>query len=188
MQLELSDAQVAYCIQIGRQRQETNQKNGIRSKQFTQRDPTTIHVQGVLAEYAFAKIWEKELKIDLQVEKTLNDTRSRGASFDWTLNKKTVDVKSTLYNSKLIYSPSHKHHHPADFYVLMYLSIPFGGSNDEKIWALMKRPQAITVSFQGFVTGMELFRNLQSNTCTSQVNSSWSEFLAQIPETRMQIL
>lgn len=181
MKVALSTDQVAYCIRVGRERQRTNVNNRIQSKQFTQRDPTTIHVQGVLAEYAFGRLCESELKVDLKVEEVLNDTRSRGASFDWTLNKKTVDVKSTLWNSKLIYSPTHKRFHPADFYVLMFLEVPFGGTNDDKINSIMARPQPLTVHFQGFTGKENMFARALATTSTAQVNPSWDEFLAQIP-------
>src|SRR5262245_7782577 len=87
---------LTYCIQIGTQRQRTNEQNRIRSRQFTDRDPTAIHIQGVLAEFAFGKLCSQELKLNIDLQGILDNTESRGGrkdTFDLTLFNKKIDVK-----------------------------------------------------------------------------------------------
>jgi hypothetical protein len=183
MKITLTPEEVTYCIGVGTRRQQTNVKNSIASKQFTQRDPTTIHIQGVLAEYAFARLCEQDCKLDLQIKITLDDTRSRGCkSVDWTVFGKTIDVKSTLNNTHHVYAPRHKARYPANFYVLMWIDLPYHGTHDERIWACMREPSPITVTFQGFVPHTTLFMNSASLSpvLAVEANPKWEQFLDQI--------
>jgi hypothetical protein len=186
--------ELAYCIRIGTQRQRVNEHNRVRSKQFTDRDPTNIHIQGVLAEYAFARLCAQELKLNINIQAILDNTQSRGArrdTFDLTLFGKKIDVKSTMseYNS-FVYAPLHKRFNPADYYVLMGLETEAkdgtpeakDGSPDEKINAIVKNPNS-TVSgvFRGFVSGSILFASTAQLSCyRAKANPSWKEFLHQL--------
>lgn len=199
---QLSEAELQYCIKIGNDRQETNVKNNIASKQFTSRDPTNIHIQGVIGEYAFAKLCESlanDTKTD--ITKTLNDTRSRGTKNDkqdWTINKKTIDVKTTLNKrAQQIYARLHKIRNPAHFYVLILIEfldpathqpISISPQLYDQMFGLLQqntRQFDVRCTFQGFVESKELFSHYveQDKSYTSKVNPSWSEFCAQILET-----
>lgn len=179
MQYTFTSTEVVYCIKIGTQRQKTNERNRVPSKQFTRRDPTTIHIQGVLAEYAFAKICERECKVSLDIESALNNTKSRRGTDDWTIHEKRIDVKSTLHNSSVIYAAAHKSRYPSDLYVLIWIDTKCNGSNDEQIWQLMREPRSdVVCTFQGFATPKDLFANIDAHHCAA--NASWDDFLAQI--------
>lgn len=196
---QFSVDELLYCIRIGNRRQQVNTKNGVRSKQFTERDPTNIHIQGVMGELAFMKICEKEMKLDLKIEETLNNTSSRGAardSFDCMLFGKTVDVKSTLNRgSKYIYARQHKSTNPADFYVLILIEFMNPNSTepiyisqnyyDQFFGAIQADIHSFQVrcQFYGFIGKDELFETskddfmqMTDGSVRAKVNSRWSDF------------
>ncbi len=192
----LSNDEVLYCIKIGNERQDTNTKNKVASKQFTNRDPATIHIQGVMGEFAFAKMCDQhfgESKAQ-DVTKVLNDTKSRGArhdTFDWTLFGKRIDVKTTLNaKSTTVYARLHKRVNPADFYVLIlveFLNPTTGGAMEiwprqyDQMFGLMRHaaetkgtlPFGVRCTFQGFQSSKELFAHYNSGNGGSNAASSF---------------
>jgi hypothetical protein len=198
----LTSDEVLYCIRIGIQRQETNTKNNIASKQFTTRDPTNIHIQGVLGEYTFAKLCNRELKMDTNVCTELNNTQSRGArhdTFDWTLFSKKIDVKTTLAPwTKNIYARQHKKLNPADLYVLMFLAfydrvtgnplLPASKQYDELLNSVQTHPDQFIVEgqFKGFAHAKDMFRSaMYDNSFSTPVANDWKGFVNEIsPQTK----
>lgn len=189
---------LSYCIRIGQQRQATNVKNGVPSKQFTQRNPTNIHIQGVLGEYAFAKMCaglSTDKKDDVMI--VLNNTQSRSAkhdTFDWSVFGKKVDVKTTLYPyGYKIYARQHKYGNPADLYVLILIEFidpktnqtVYSQNKDDLFDQCQKDPNKFHVkcTFRGSVLSAKLFQSINLSNDGSFVADAqikqWSDFCAQ---------
>ena len=192
--VRLSTDELQYCIHIGTQRQETNMRNRIASKQFTSRDPTNIHIQGVLGEFVFGQICMREFKEGNS--KALDDTSSRGSrndTFDWNMFGKKIDVKTTLSPYvKNIYARAHKFANPADLFVMISLSF-FDAQNtrlyvptkayDEMLFNIQRTPKEFVVEggFGGFATSQQMFASPEScGSFSAPLQTSWTEFCSVI--------
>ena len=194
MSYKLSVDELRYCITIGAQRQTTNVHNKIRSKQFTMRDPTMIHIQGVLGEYGFAQLCNRDLAGSSDTKTVLNNTQSRGAkhdTFDWNVFGQKIDVKTTLSKyANRIYARTHKSKNPADWYVLMLIEfldakthqahVPKAAEYD----AYVKNADQfqVQVTFQGAATKTQILDASESNGALAVTPSikTWSDFSAQM--------
>ncbi len=194
----LTTDELQYCIRIGNERQDTNTRNRIPSKQFTSRDPTNIHIQGVIGEYSFAKLCGEDEKL---IRKRLDNTQSRGARNDilqdCIVNGKTIDVKTTLNaRAQQIYARLHKIKNPAHFYVLVLIefldpsthqTIAISQQYYDQVFGLLQsntRQFEVRCTFQGFASGTQVFAHyVQDNSYSCKVNSSWQEFSDQISAT-----
>jgi hypothetical protein len=201
MSWKFSVDELSYCIRIGTERQATNMRNCVPSKQFTQRDPTAIHIQGVLGEFAFAKLCSS-LSTDTKDDVTtvLNNTKSRSGkkdTFDWSAFGKRIDVKTTLNPySTSIYARRHKSDHPADLYVLIMIEFIDPKTNrvfyvqdkDQMFAHVQKDPTVLTVqaTFRGWIPSALLFHPAKFNNdgnggsfVATPISTQWTDFCAQ---------
>ena len=201
----LTTDELLYCIRIGNQRQDTNTKNHIASKQFTKRDPTNIHIQGVIGEYTFAHICNRELKTTTDPKTLLDNTSSRGSkhdTFDWIVNTKKIDVKTTLSPyARNIYARCHKKINPADVYALMFIGffdvvtqkpiVTDMQHYDQLMWMVQAKPADYIVEghFKGFCTHEQMFQHpMKDGSYMTAVEPKWSVFAQEISSQKPNVV
>jgi len=167
------------------------------------RNPTNIHIQGVLGEYAFAQLcnarWSNDTKDTKQI---LNNTKSRSGradTFDWSLFGQTIDVKTTLNQwSKRLFARTHKFKYPADWYVLILLEFK-DPKTKQTIHAQTKQydmyidnleTYEVQATFKGAITSRDLFTKehqvdpaqFAAEVMHAESHAEWTTFCEQFNE------
>ena len=109
MQIELSMPELEICRLLGVMRRCTASGN-VQDKQMGKQDPFEIDIDGVIAEYCVAKA--------LNLCPDLTVSIRKGGSDLVNYFKRTIDVKSTRYQSGKLLATLKKEDHACDMYVL----------------------------------------------------------------------
>lgn len=144
----LSRDEVAQCIHIGTERNDKNVQNHSRNLNFSGRDDATISIQGVMGEWAFCRLFglDTALLFNTQCRNRWND------SFDATIGGRTIDVKTPLHHTSVLWVGAARGEHAPDLYCLMtlerldYLDDPHTAS-----LAPFCDAEQVEVVFRGFI-------------------------------------
>ena len=109
----LTMREVSYCARIANERDTRNRRAGVVDRKNSRRSGEAIALDGVLGEYAFARMMNRPTD-------HLNDTTPRCARTDRDQDLllddgKTVDVKTTWFPFADLHVAPHKAVNPADF-------------------------------------------------------------------------
>jgi len=108
MRVRLGPDEVTVCQMIGRMRSLIARNSGVKDAKVGNQDGAEADVSGVIAEYAFSKLFNTFPDLGLS---------PRSGSADGQLNGKGYDVKSTTYKTGRLLSTL-KVNPDVDFYVL----------------------------------------------------------------------
>lgn len=125
MKIKLEPDEVTVCQTIGRMRSLIARSNGVKDAKIGDQDGAEADVQGMMAEYAFAKRFNTFPDLGLT---------PRSGSADGILNGKRYDIKSTTYKTGRLLSTM-KVNPDVDVYVL---AIVTGNEVDFVGWASKK--------------------------------------------------
>ncbi len=145
----LSAREFADCIAVGRERNARNLAEHRQNRNYSGRSDEDISVQGVLAEYAFARLFALPVEIyDTTCRSVRDDT------FDGTMpTAEKVDVKCTLYDRAELRVTDWKRSNPPQYYALLIYM------NADRSRALDAQAPLPVLSFRGFVRAETLFRD-----------------------------
>jgi hypothetical protein len=168
------------CYRMGKQRQENNVKNKSLDRNLSDRSGQDIHVQGILGEYAFCKLFNLPISIcDTVCRNTLND--SFDARISCGINSScSIDVKTTCNKKGDLVVGTWKKSNPADLYVLMiwinYTCPRNKNSNENMITEKSLAKSVPVLCFKGYARNTEVFQNkhMSSFGRTKKNNLSYS--------------
>ncbi|QBZ80955.1 hypothetical protein pclt_cds_357 [Pandoravirus celtis] len=139
------------CVRIGHERNRRNRDEGRASRRYTaHRTDDDISVQGVIGEWAFARLFDLSIDIhDTSCRSACSETR-----FDAIMTPEgwTVDVKTTVGRSAPMRVAGWKVPNPPDVYALLVYV------NYDPVRPLDARIQALPViEFRGFASSATVF-------------------------------
>lgn len=143
------------CIRLARERQDANERGRTQNRNYSARTDVDIHLQGLLGEVAFCRLFELE---DQTGDTTCcSHTRDR---FDASIDDYQVDVKTTIAIGNGILAPAWKSQNPADALVLMYLM-----AEPQQLQAWLNPntnqnslPSRVALHFMGFIAAEDLYQ------------------------------
>lgn len=157
----LSENELKDCIRIGKERNSKNVASKTKNLNYSQRDDNEIHIQGVIGEYVFCKLFHIDSSL------LLKDTSCRNAfnekTFDCVFgDEKTVDVKTTIYSSADIRVSQQKRFNSPNFYSLVIIE---NMEKFETFESLLLRNIFPRVSFRGMIASENLLQPENLKQC-----------------------